>query len=276
MWTQIVGKIVLELTPLVNHYWNVTFHLAARGLRTPALPFGDRTFAMEFNFVEHRLDILCSDGGGRSVELRSMTTAAFYALVLQALKELGIEVKIWPMPVEVANPIRFDEDTTHATYDAASALAFWQILRTVEPVFEAFRARFIGKCSPVHFFWGSFDLAVTRFSGRLAPPRPGADAVTRESYSHEVISHGFWPGGGSIVGPTFYAYAAPQPDGFEKTALRTAGAAYNTDIKEFVLPYAAIETLPSPEAQLTAFMDDTYVAGATLGKWDRKALERVQ
>jgi hypothetical protein len=239
------------------------------------MAFRDRTFAMTFDFLDSRLAIDCSDGATRSIELQPRTTAEFYRLLMQALGDLGIEVRIWTVPSEVPNPIRFEDDLVHASYDPEAALAFWQILRRIAPVFETFRAKFIGKSSPVHFFWGSFDLAVTRFSGRRAPERPGADSITRESYSHEVISHGFWPGGGSVAEPSFYAYAVPQPEGFKSAAVRPPSAAvYNGDFNEFILPYRAVVSAASPDAELTAFMDDTYDAAATLAGWDRKNLER--
>jgi hypothetical protein len=275
MWTQIVGKIVLKLTPLTNHFWNVAMRVTPQGLTTPAIPYRGRTFTMSFDFLEQRLVIACSDGAARSIALEPRTVAEFYRLIMQALHELGIEVRIWTLPSEVPNPIRFEDDHTHVSYDPAAAAAFWRILNCITPLFEQFRARFIGKCSPVHFFWGSFDLAVTRFSGQRAPARPGADVITREAYSHAVISHGFWPGGGSVAEPAFYAYAVPQPAGFKEAAVRPAAAQYNTGFSEFILPYSAVAAALSPEADLSAFLNDTYDAAAALAGWDRSELERA-
>ena len=274
MWTQIAGKICLALTPRVNHFWNIALHITPRGLATPPLPFGDRTFTMTFDFVGHELVIQLSDGAREALPLRPQTVADFYHALMTTLHRLGIDVKIWKMPVEVPEPIRFDEDTTHRSYDAAQARRFWEVMLAIAPVFQAFRAEFIGKCSPVHFFWGSFDLAVTRFSGRPAPERPGADTITRESYSHEVISHGWWPGGGAVNEPAFYAYAAPEPDGLKTTAIEPAAAYYSLELSEFVLPYEAVRRAADPEAELRAFLRTTYDAAARLGKWDRATLER--
>jgi len=208
------------------------------------------------------------------IPLAPRTVAEFYRLVMEALHRLGVDVRIWPMPVEVPDPIRFDRDEVHRAYDAQSAHSFWQILVRIKPVLERFRCEFIGKCSPVHFFWGSFDVAVTRFSGRRAPERPGADAMTREAYSHEVISHGFWPGGGAVAEPAFYAYAAPEPAGLKDAAVRPAAAFYSRDFNEFILPYEAVRTAPAPADDLTAFLTSTYEAAATLGSWPRADLER--
>jgi hypothetical protein len=208
------------------------------------------------------------------VPLAPQTVADFYAGVMGALAELGIEVRIWTMPVEVVEPIRFENDTTHRDYDADAVRRFWDLVLAIKPVLESFRAEFVGKCSPVHFFWGSFDLAVTRFSGRRAPERPGADAITREAYSHEVISHGWWPGGGAVDEPAFYAYAAPEPPGFKTAHVEPAAAFYSPDFSEFILPYEAVRTAASPDAALYAFLRTTYDAGAALADWDRGALER--
>ena len=202
------------------------------------------------------------------------TVAEFYHLVMSALRRMEIDVRIWTMPVEIPNPIRFEADVTHRSYDPVAANAFWRILISIKPVFERFRSRFIGKCSPVHFFWGSFDLAVTRFSGRRAPERPGADPMTRESYSHEVISHGFWPGSGAVPEPAFYAYAAPEPAGFKNASARPVAAFYSADFSEFILPYEAVREAKSPETDLTAFLSSTYDAGADLAQWNRAELER--
>jgi Family of unknown function (DUF5996) len=274
MWTQIVGKICLALTPTTNHYWNVTLQVTSRGLTTPLLPYGDRAFTITFDFVEHRLVIHASDGATETISLEPHTVADFYQLVMSTLRRMNIDVSIWTMPVEIPNPIRFESDVTHRSYDAEAANAFWRILVSIKPVFERFRAGFIGKCSPVHFFWGSFDLAVTRFSGRGAPERPGADAITRESYSHEVISHGFWPGRWAAPEPMFYAYGAPEPAGFKNASVQPAAAFYSADFSEFFLPYETVRAAKSPEDDLTAFLTSTYAAGAELGKWNRSELER--
>jgi hypothetical protein len=230
---------------------------------------------MTFDLIEHRFVIETSDGMAETVPLEPRAVADFYRLVMDALKRLEIDVHIWTMPVEVAAPIRFEEDFTHASYDDDAAHTFLEVLLAVSPALERFRARFIGKCSPVHFFWGSFDLAVTRFSGRRAPERPGADSITREAYSHEVISHGWWPGGGAVDEPAFYAYAAPEPKGFKGAAVKPAAAFYSKDLNEFVLPYDGVRLSADPEQALTAFLESTYDAGANLAKWDRAALERT-
>jgi hypothetical protein len=274
MWTQIAGKICLALTPRTNHFWNIAFHVTPRGISTPPMVYGDRTFTMTFDLIAHQLLVHCSDGRVASFALEPQTVAAFYRRVMQTLHEAGIDVRIWTTPVEVPDPIRFEEDQVHHVYDPRAAHAFWLMLLTVKPVFEAFRCGFIGKCSPVHFFWGSFDLAVTRFSGRRAPERPGADSITREAYSHEVISHGFWPGSGAVPDPAFYAYAAPEPSGFKAAAIAPASAFYSTDFNEFILPYNAVRAAASPDADLEAFLTTTYNAAATLAGWDRPALER--
>lgn len=274
MWSQVVGKIALALTAPLNHFWNVALLVTPRGLSTHRLVSNGRAFAIAFDFVDHELVIDCSDGGRESMPLRPQSVAAFYQELMQRVHALGAEVRIWPMPVEIPDPIRFDRDEVHASYDRASAAAFWQALISMTPVFEAFRARFVGKSSPVHFFWGSFDLASTRFSGRPAPPRQGADAITREAYSHEVISHGFWPGGGAVQDAAFYAYAAPEPAGLAARTVRPAGASYNTSLSEFILPYDDVRREASPENALTAFLDSTYDAAADLAGWDRKRLER--
>jgi len=274
MLTQIAGKICLALTPITNHFWNMTFQVTSRGLMTPILPYRDRAFTMTFDFVTHQLVIQASDGAEEIISLEPRTVADFYQLVMSALRRMNIDVRIWTMPVEVPNPIRFEADVTHRSYDSSAANAFWRILVSIKPVFERFRSAFIGKCSPVHFFWGSFDLAVTRFSGRRAPERPGADPVERESYSHEVISHGFWPGSGAVSEPAFYAYAAPEPAGFKTASVRPAAAFYSADFSEFVLPYEAVRVAKSPEADLTAFLTSSYSAGADLAQWNRTELER--
>jgi len=273
MWTQIVGKIRLEQTPLVNHWWNVPLYVSARGLTTSPMTYQDRIFEIEFDFIDHTLRIQCSDGSLATLDLRPQTVADFYEEVMEALHGLGIDVKIWPMPVEIPNPIRFDQDQIHKSYDADYVNRWWRALVSIDDVFKDFRARFIGKVSPVHFWWGSFDHAVTRFSGRLAPPREGADRVTIEAYSHEVISHGFWPGGNGVQA-AFYSYTAPEPAGLSEQKIKPAAGFYSQDMKEFLLPYDAVRRSPSPEEALMDFCQSTYEAGANLAKWDRKALER--
>jgi hypothetical protein len=275
MWTQIAGKICLALTPRVNHFWNIAFPLTSRGLVTPAMAFGDRTFTLTFDFIAHELVLQVSDGYRDVLPLRPQTVADFYRALMAMLQRAGIAVRIWTMPVEVPEPIRFDQDTVHRAYDADAARRFWQILLAIKPVLEDFRAEFIGKCSPVHFFWGSFDLAVTRFSGRRAPDRPGADAITREAYSHEVISHGWWPGGGPVNEPAFYAYAAPEPAGLKTARVEPAAAFYSQDLSEFILPYEAVRSAAAPAADLRAFLRTTYDAAAALAAWDRTQLERT-
>ena len=274
MCMQVVGKVTLAMTPLVNHFWNVAFRVTARGLATPTLDAGGRALTITFDFVDHRLVLQCSDGASESIPLAPGSVAAFHAAVMQALVRLGTGVHIWTMPVEVPDPIRFESDVEHAEYDAAAANAFWRALVSMEPVFERFRCRFVGKCSPVHFFWGSFDLALTRFSGRPAPQREHADAITREAYSHEVISHGFWPGGGGVDEPAFYAYAAPEPEGLPVAGVRPPAAFYSAALSEFVLPYEAVRAASAPDAVLTAFLESTYDAAAELGGWNRAGLER--
>lgn len=273
MWTQIVGKIRMKLTPLVNHWWNVTLYVSARGLTTSPMLYGGRIFEIGFDFIDHTLRIECSDGASTTLDLRAQTVADFYEEVMEALHGLGIDVKIWPMPVEIPNPIRFDLDQVHKSYDAEYVNRFWRALVSVDDVFKEFRSRFIGKVSPVHFWWGSFDHAVTRFSGRVAPPREVNDVWTQEAYSHEVISHGFWPGGNGVQA-AFYAYAAPEPAGLSESKIKPDAAFYSQDMKEFLLPYDAVRQSPSPEAALMDFCQSTYEAAANLAKWDRKALER--
>jgi Family of unknown function (DUF5996) len=275
MWTQIAGKICLALMPRVNHFWGIAFQVTPRGLVTPALPHAGRTFTMTFDFLAHELAIDTSDGVRRTIPLRPQTVSDFYQALMATLGEMGLETRIWTMPVEFPDPIRFEQDVTHRSYDPDAVHRFHQALLAMKPVFESFRAEFLGKCSPVHFFWGSFDLAVTRFSGRRAPERPDADPITREAYSHEVISHGWWPGGGPVNEPAFYAYAAPEPDGLKTAAVQPAAACYNTELNEFILPYEAVRTSATPEADLQAFLRTTYDAAAALAKWDRDSLERT-
>jgi hypothetical protein len=280
MWTQIVGKVRLALTPRINHWWEVPLYVNARGLTTSAIPYGDRIFEVQFDFIDHQLIIQTSWASSRVssriLALRPQSVAAFYAEFMSALHSLGIEVKIWTMPVEVPTPVDFEKDTQHASYDPEYAHRFWRILILCENIFQEFRAGFIGKSSPIHFFWGSFDLCVTRFSGRRAPERPGADFVTREAYSHEVISAGFWPGGGDIKGPAFYAYAAPEPPGFAAHPVQPAAAFYHPQMKEFLLMYDDVRRAPSPRQALLSFLQSTYDAGANLAHWDRKELERAE
>jgi hypothetical protein len=274
MWMQVVGKVSLALTPKINHFWNTALHLTSRGLVTPLMSAGDRAFTMTFDFIAHQLVFQWSDGPTEAIALEPRTVADFYRLVMETLHRMNVDVRIWSMPVEVPNPIRFEQDTVHRSYDPAAAATFWRILTTVEPVFDRFRAEFLGKNSPLHFFWGSFDLALSRFSGRRAPERPGADAITRESYSHEVISHGFWPGSGAIQEPAFYAYAAPAPAGFETAPIRPAAAFYSTEMSIFILPYEAVRTSASPADELAAFLSSTYDEAADRAGWNRADLER--
>jgi hypothetical protein len=274
MWTQVVGKIRLAQTPLVNHWWNVPLYVTARGLTTSSMPYEDRSFQIIFDFISHRLLIECSDGSTNSIALVPLAVADFYAEVMRALSQLDIKVKIWTMPVEIPNPIRFEDDHEHAAYDAEYANRFWRILLQADKIFMDFRSRFTGKVSPVHFFWGSFDLAVTRFSGRPAPERPGADPITREAYSHEAISHGFWPGGGTVTGPAFYSYTAPEPPGLKEAVIRPASAFYSQEMSEFLFMYEDVRAAPSPADALMEFLQSTYEAGADLAKWERAALER--
>ena len=274
LWTQIVGKIRKTLTPLINHWWNVTLYVTSRGLTTSPIPYGDQTFEILFDFIDHNLLIQSSNGTTKVIKLAPKSVAEFYSETMAALTALGIDVTIHATPDEVATPIPFAEDHTHKSYDPEYAHRFWRILASADIIFKEFRGRFLGKCSPVQFFWGSFDLAVTRFSGRRAPERPGADYITREAYSHEVISAGFWPGGGEITGPAFYAYAAPEPAGFKTARVRPDAAFYHNGMSEFFLMYDDMRRAPSPKASLLDFLQSTYDAGADLGHWDRASLER--
>ena len=274
MWTQIVGKVRLALTPLVNHWWNVPLYVDARGLTTSAMPYEDRSIELRFDFASHALVLETSDGDVRSLALAPCTVADFYRAFGEMLRASRIDVAIWTMPVEIPDPIRFEQDRTHASYDREPVERFFRVLTSVSRVFERFRAGFIGKCSPVHFFWGSFDLAVTRFSGRRAPERPGADPITREAYSHEVASVGFWPGSGSVTDAAFYAYAAPEPRGFAGRTMQPAQAYYEQSLGEYIVRYEDVRASASPTQALLDFCTSTYVAAANLGKWDRAALER--
>jgi hypothetical protein len=272
MWTQIVGKVLLAKSPLVNHWWNVAFRVTSRGLTTGSMLDQGRTFSFDFDFVGHRLVLACSNGVTRTMALGPRSVADFYRELMGMLGDLGIEVRIWPVPVEVPDPIPFEEDTQHASYDGEYARRWGRILLQAEMVLSQFRAGFVGKCSPVHFFWGSFDLAVTRFSGRRAPERE--DRIMREAYSHEVISHGFWPGSGPVQMAAFYAYAAPEPDGLKTAAVRPNGAFYSAEMSEFILPYDEVRRSADPEATLLEFLQSTYDAAADLAHWDRVELER--
>jgi Family of unknown function (DUF5996) len=275
MWTQIVGKVRLALCPLINHYWGVALYVTPRGLTTSAIPYDRGIFEVQFDFVAHSLEITTSLGERRAFRLEPCTVAEFYAKFMDALRSLGIHAKVWDMPVEVPRPVHFQLDDRHASYDSEYAHRFWRILAAIEPVFQKFRARFIGKSSPVHFFWGSFDLALTRFSGRRAPDRPGSDKITKEAYSHEVISVGWWPGDGEVVkDPAFYAYAAPEPAGLKSGPVRPASAFYGAEKGEFFLMYDDIRGSASPERDLLEFCQSTYEAGANLGNWNRVELER--
>lgn len=273
MWSQVVGKLTLTTTPLANHYWNVTFRYTARGFATQPMNVAGRTLTATFDFISHELVLHASDGAQERVRLEPKTVAQFHAEVMAALQRMGMAIRIWTTPVECEERIPFEQDTRHRSYDAKWANAFWRALDSMRPVFEEFRCRFIGKCSPLHFFWGAPDLALTRFSGRRSSDAPAGDAVERESYSHEVISHGFWPGGGE-VDASFYAYAKPEPEGFKSAAVRPAAARYDATLGEFLLPYEAVRTAADPEQALMQFLESTYAAGADLARWDRRALER--
>lgn len=271
MWTQIVGKIRLTLAPKVNHWWHCALHLSPVGLTTTPMPYHGKLLEIEFDLNEHKLIIRTSDHVKRTIELAPRSVADFYEEVMSTLKELNFRVTIFTKPQEVPNPILFEKDTEHASYDPEYANRFWRILAQTAIIFEHFRGRFIGKCSPVNFYWGSFDLAVTRFSGRPAPPRPGADLITREAYSHECISAGFWPGGG-FKGPAFYSYTAPAPGGLQNEAIPKGF--YSNELSEFLFMYDDVRTSDSPTDHLLQFLQGTYEAGANLAKWDRAALER--
>jgi hypothetical protein len=273
MWSQVVGKIAVALAPPINHCWGVALLVTANGLQTRPLAHGPHVFTIAFDLVDHQLVIARADGARRTLPLTSRTVADFYREVMSALAAMSLPVKIWPVAVEIPSPIRLDEDTAHHTYDPGHANRLWRILAQAERVFTAARCAFIGKCSPVHFFWGSFDLAVSRFSGRPAPPRDGP-AFMRDAYSHEVISHGFWPGSAPVLEPAFYAYSVPEPPGFDRAPGLPDGAYYHPDLREYIFPYGAMRTAASPDAALTAFIDSTYRHAATLGGWDRAALER--
>ena len=278
LWTQVIGKIRLAQTPWLNHSWHVALYVTARGLTTSPIPYGERSFEITFDFNRHVLDIATDDGAGKTLPLAPRAVADFYSDVMAAMRALDIPVQITELPCEIPGAIPFSQDRSHADYDPVYAHRFWQVLVKVDRVMKRFRSGFLGKASPVHFFWGSFDLAVTRFSGRRAPPHPGgvpgvADAVMREAYSHEVSSAGFWPGGGPIDYAAFYSYAYPTPDGFRQARVEPRGATFNETLGEFLLPYDAVRTAADPEAALLAFLQTTYAAAADAGRWDRAALE---
>jgi hypothetical protein len=274
VWTQIVGKTRLALAPLQAHWWNVPLYVTARGLSTSAMPVAGEVLEIEFDFLSHSLLFRLSSGVRHALPLRPQSVAAFYREYLSTLAQLGVSARIHPVPVEIKDPIPFAEDTQHASYDREYAHRFWRILLRSTWLFQSFSSSFLGKISPVHFFWGSFDLAVTRFSGRPAPPREGADSVTREAYSHEVISAGFWPGNGGFGEAAFYCYAAPAPTGLERMNVRPPRANFDTNLGEFILKYDDLRRESSPDQALLAFLETTYNAAADAAQWDRAALER--
>ncbi|MDP1928948.1 MAG: DUF5996 family protein [Thiobacillus sp.] len=279
LWTQIVGKIRMTQSPWFNHSWHVTLYVTSRGLTTSPISYGTRTFQIDFDFIAHQVAVLSSDGRSGGIPLRPQSVAAFYTRLMEELDRLQLHVNMRLKPCEVAVPLPFDEDETHCAYDPEYATRFWRILVQSDRLFKQFRAHYIGKCSPVHFFWGAPDLAVTRFSGRPAPQHPGGipnlpDWVTREAYSHEVSSCGFWPGGGPIRYPAFYSYAYPEPAGFAETPVQPEGAFYSAELHEFILPYDAVRQARFPEDTLLGFLQTTYEAAARRGKWDRALLER--
>ncbi len=273
LWMQIVGKVALAQAPPLNHSWGVAFHVTPRGLSTLTLPYGARTFAIEFDFIDHQLVIRNSDDDTRRIALEPQTVAAFYQKLMSLLDEMRLPVTIWPVTVELPEAFRLDLDVAHRDYDAAAANRCWQVIRLIAEVLNGTRCEFVGKSSPVHFFWGSFDLAVTRFSGRPAPPRDGP-AFMQEAYSHEVISHGFWPGNRALPEPAFYAYAVPEPTGLRDAGVRPAATYYHRELGEFILPYDAVRSAASPAQDLRDFVNSTYDAAASRAKWDRTSLER--
>jgi hypothetical protein len=275
MWTQIVGKTRLALSPLQAHWWNVPLYVSARGLNTSAMPYGSEFLQIAFDFVSHELQFSISTGASLSTPLRAQSVAEFYQEYQRSLAALGVSVNIHAVPVEVANPIPFAEDREHASYDPQAAHRFWRVLMHADQVFQQFSSRFVGKVSPVHFFWGSFDLAVTRFSGRPAPVRENADAITREAYSHEVISAGFWPGNGGFGEAAFYCYAAPAPKGLDAVSIQPEKAGFNNALGEFIFLYEDLRHEPAPDEALLTFLQSSYEAGATLAQWDRNSLERA-
>jgi hypothetical protein len=274
LWSQIAGKVRLALSPHINHWWQVPLYVSARGLTTSPMLYGERAFEIEFDFLDHNLALRRSDGATRFIPLYPRSVSDFYREFQAVLHAMEIDVKIVPKPVEVPDPIPFAEDLRHASYDAGAVSRFHRVLLEADSVLKEFRGRFTGKASPVHFFWGSFDLAVTRFSGRRAPERPGADAITREAYSHECSSAGFWPGGGVVPDAAFYSYASPEPRGFAEYPVLPPSALYHTGAREFILMYDDVRRAESPKATLLDFLQSAYEAGAVLGKWDRANLER--
>ena len=278
LWTQIAGKIRLALGPWINHSWGVTLYVTSRGLTTSLIPYGRRAFEIEFDFIGHQLHITTAEGDERAIKLQPQSVASFYREVMNKLRDLGVEVQIGMKPNETLEAIPFDRDEKHAAYDPEYANRFWRVLLQADRLFKEFRSRFCGKCSPVHFFWGSFDLAVTRFSGRSAPPHPGGiphlpDAITREAYSQEVSSLGFWPGNDQIPTALFYSYAYPSPDGFPDAKAKPAAASFHPQLREFILPYDEVRRAESPDDAVLEFAQSTYDAASTLAKWDRSALE---
>ena len=280
-WLQIVGKTRLALAPMQNHWWQVTLYLSARGLTTSPIPYRDRSFEVEFDFVDHLLVARASDGAVRTLPLAARSVADFYAEYAALLRSLEIDLRIWPVPSEMPDTVPFNEDHKHASYDADAVYRCWRILLESDRVLKHFRGRFIGKCSPSHFWWGGFDLACTRFSGRRAPQHPGGipnlpDWVTREAYSHECISAGWWPGsvGGAVVEPAFYAYAYPEPPGSPEAQIEPAAAEYHMGLREWIMPYEAVRLASHPDLELMKFLESTYATAAHLGGWDRGALER--
>ncbi len=279
LWTQMVGKTRLALSPMENHWWQVALYVTPRGLTTSPIPHGRRTFEVSFDFVDHVLAARTSDGDTRTLPLAARPVADFYRDYVALLGSLGIALSIRPVPSEIADPIPFADDRVHAAYDPDAANRCWRVLVQTDRVLKRFRGRFLGKCSPVHFWWGAFDLACTRFSGRPAPRHPGGvpnlpDYVAVEGYSHECISAGWWPGGGPLAGPAFYAYAYPEPPGCPQAEIRPAGAYYHPELHEWILPYDAVREAADPDAVLLAFLQSTYETAAELGNWDRAALER--
>jgi hypothetical protein len=274
MWTQVVGKVRMELSPFVNHWWHVTLYLTPRGLTTSSIPYQGGAFEVNFDFIEHNLSILTSEGTTKVLPLIPRSVAAFYWEFMASLHALGIEVTINTLPSEVQNPIRCDEDEVHASYDPVYASRFWRILVQTDTILKRYRSPFLGKSSPIHFFWGSFDLALTLFSGRRAPERQGADLITREAYSHEEISCGFWPGNERFPAPAFYSYTYPEPPGLEPASIRPVAAFYSQELGEFLLHYDDVRSASSPEQTVLEFFQSTYEAGATLAHWDRDAIER--
>ena len=278
LWTQVVGKIRLACAPMINHWWQVPLYVTSRGLTTSAMPYKARSFQIDFDFIDHRLVILVNDGASEGLDLKPRSVAEFYREVMERMRRLGLDVRIWTMPVEIPDPIPFENDRIHCAYDAEKAQQFWHALVLADQLLTAFRGRFIGKASPVHFFWGGFDLAVTRFSGRRAPAHPAvpntALYVAQESYSHEVSSCGFWPGNGGYGRASFYSYAYPEPQGFSQARMRPGAAFFDQSLGEFILPYDSVRDTASPDDSVRDFLQTTYEAAANLARWDRRELER--